>query len=470
MNRFPYQDQTISIQERVVDLMNRMTIEEKVMQLTCAMVLPNIEKDRQDLKNGIGSISIMGGNDIAKEVAETQDYIIAHSRLGIPALVHGEALSGPVAIPGANLFPAPIGLGATFQPDLVKAMSEGTRKQMYAYGIRHALSPVADLARDLRWGRTNEGYGSDPTLASAMTVAFVKGLQGDDLRRGVACTGKHFLGYSQSENGMNMHKSLATPGELREQFAKPFEAAICLADMKCVMNCYSEVNGEPMCANKRVLTDMLRDDIGFEGVVVADYNSIRHMISDFKVAETMLDAAISCLKAGLDVELPSRMGYSNEMMDAVKNGELDIIWIDRALKRLLSLKFELGLFENPYPHPELIVEAMDNTTNNQKSYEAAYKSMVLMKNDGILPIRDKSKRLLVVGPTGNCLRLMYGNYTFIAMLEMLASMTSQGEVQPGVDFSNVMGNEDAGSKNQPTITWQECWQNVIFPISTSLTT
>ncbi len=445
MYQFPYQDGSLSIQERVEDLMGRMSIEEKVMQITCAMVMPNIDKDKQDLKNGIGSITILGGDDIAKELKEAQEYVISHSRHGIPALVHGEALSGPVAIPGANLFPAPIGLGATFEPEYVRKMSEGTRKQMYAYGFRHALSPVADLARDLRWGRTNEGYGNDPTLASAMTVAFVKGLQGENLFEGVACTGKHFLGYSQSENAMNMHKSMATQTELREQFAKPFEAAIRLADMKCVMNCYSEVNGEPMCANKRILNDMLRDDIGFEGVVVADYNSIRHLITEFKVSETMLDAATRCLEAGLDVELPSRMGYSTEMMEAVKSGLLDEALVDRALKRVLKLKFELGLFENPFPHPELIPEAMDNTVNNQNSFEAACKSIVLMKNNGILPIRDKSKKLLVVGPTGNCMRLMYGNYTFIAMIEMLASFATQGEVQPGVDFSNVMGNEEAGS-------------------------
>lgn len=446
MSKFPYQNENLPVGERVADLMGRMSLEEKVRQLTCAMIMPNIDKDKQDLKGGIGSMTIMGSNNLAKDLADTQDYVIANSPHGIPALIHGEALSGPVSIPGANLFPAPIGLGATFEPELVRKMSEGTRKQMYAFGIRHALSPVADLARDLRWGRCNEGYGSDPTLTSAMTVAFVKGLQGENLREGVACTGKHFLGYSQSESAMNMHKSMASPRELREQFAKPFEAAIRLADLKCVMNCYSEVDGEPMCANKRVLTDMLRGEMGFKGTVVADYNSIRHLVSDFKVAENMLDAGKRCLEAGLDVELPSRMGYGDEMIEAVKNGDVDIALIDRSLRRFLTLKFELGLFENPYPHPELIPAAMDNTENNKKSHEAAYKSMTLMKNDGILPIRDRSKKLLVVGPTGNCLRLMYGHYTFIAMLEMLASFSSMGTTQPGVDFGNVLDGEAAEKK------------------------
>ncbi|OCT16790.1 hypothetical protein A8709_08600 [Paenibacillus pectinilyticus] len=430
----PYQNPQLSIEERVEDLMNRMSVEEKVRQITCAMIMPNMDNDKLDLKNSMGSMTIFGSQDLIKDLTNAQEYVIANSPHGIPALIHGEALSGPVAMPGANLFPAPIGLGASFEPELVSKMSEGTRKQMYAYGIRHALSPVSDLARDFRWGRANEGYGGDPTLTSVMTVAFVKGLQGEDIKEGIACTAKHFLGYSQSESGMNMHKSMASARDLRENFAKPFEAAIRLADLKCVMNCYSEVDGEPVCSNERILTDMLRDELDFKGVVVADYNSIRHLVMDFNTAENLFEAGKRCLEAGLDVELPTRMGYSDEMIEAVEKGEMDVALVDRALRRFLTLKFELGLFEDPYPHPELVAAAMDNTENNKNSLEAAIKSMTLMKNDGILPVRDKSKKILLVGPTGNNLRLMYGNYTYIAMLEMLVSFSTMGATQPGVEF------------------------------------
>ena len=442
MTKYLYQNEKLPIGERVEDLLSRMSIEEKVRQITCTMAMPHIEKDKQDLHTGIGSFTIFTSRELAKDLRELQEYVIENSPNGIPALIHGEALSGPTQIPSANLFPTSINLGATFEPELVKKMSEGTKKQMLAFGIRHALSPVADLGRDLRWGRINEGYGCDPTLTSAMTVAFVQGLQGEDLKDGIACTGKHFLGYSQCENGMNMHKSLVPARELREVFAKPFEAAIRMADLKCIMNCYSEVDGQPMCSNKRILTDMLRDDMGFEGLVVADYNSIRHLLMDFKVAENMLDAATQCLEGGLDVELPTRMGYNDDMIEAVKNGEIDIALIDRSVKRVLKLKFELGLFENPYPREELLAEAMDNSENNKYSYEAACKSMTLMKNDGILPIRDKSKKILVVGPTGNNLRLLYGNYTHIALMEMLMSFQTAGEVQPGVDFDEVLDEEE----------------------------
>lgn len=442
MSKLPYQNENLSVEERVEDLVSRMSVEEKVKQLSCTMYIPVMDIKKQDLGEGIGSFTLMGSTDIANDIQAAQEYVIANSPHGIPALVHGEALSGPVTIPAANLFPTSVNLGATFEPELAKKMSEGTRKQMYAYGMRHALSPVADLGRDLRWGRCGEGYGEDPTLTSAMVVAFVQGLQGEDIKEGVACTGKHFLGYSQSESAMNMHKSLATPRELREVFAKPFEAAINMADMKCVMNCYSEVNGEPMCANKGILTDMLRDELGFDGVVVSDYNSIRHVEQDFKLVDNMLDASKLCLEAGLDVELPTRMGYNDEFTEAVKKGDIDIALVERSLRRLLKLKFELGLFENPYPHPELIASAMDNTENNKYSHEAACKSVTLMKNDGILPIRDTKKKILVVGPTGNTIRLMIGHYTHVALMEMLMNVPMHGEVQPGVDFTDVMDEND----------------------------
>lgn len=443
MNKPAYLNADLPVDERVEDLMSRLTTEEKVKQITCAMYIPAMPIENQDLKGGIGSFTVLGSQNVAGDIRTAQEHVIKNSRLGIPALVHGEALSGPVSIPAGNLYPTSISLGATFEPELAEKMSEGTRKQMYAVGMRHALSPVADLGRDLRFGRCNEGYGEDPTLAAAMTVSFVKGLQGDDLKEGIACTGKHFLGYSQSENAMNMHKSLATHRELREVFAKPFEAAIHKADMKCVMNCYSEVEGQPMCANKKILTDMLRDDMGFEGLVVSDYNSIRHVMNDFKLTDNMLEASKLCLEAGLDVELPTRMGYNDEFAAAVERGDIDIAYVDRSVRRLLKLKFELGLFENPYPHEELLASAMDNTENNIHSHEAACKSITLMKNDGILPIRDKKKKILVVGPTGNCLRLLIGHYTYVAMMEMMMLMMTQGkEVQPGVNPDDVMTEED----------------------------
>lgn len=442
----PYQNPNLSVEERVEDLLGRMSTAEKVKQITCAMVIPVVPVEKQDLAGGIGSFTVLGSQDMAKDIQAAQEYVIANSPHGIPALVHCEALSGPASLPAANLFPTSLSLAATFTPEAAEKMSEGTKKQMYAYGIRHALSPVADLGRDLRWGRCNEGYGEDPTLAAEMTVAFVKGLQGEDLKEGIACTGKHFLGYSQSESAMNMHKSLASRRELREVFAKPFEAAIQKADLKCVMNCYSEVDGQPMCANKAILTDLLRDGLGFDGLVVSDYNSIRHVMNDFMLTDNMLEASKLCLEAGLDVELPTRMGYNDEFTAAVERGEISMERVNEAARRVLKLKFELGLFENPFPHPELIPAAMDNTENNRNSLEAARQSITLMKNDGILPITDTSKNIALIGPIGDTLRLLIGHYTYVANLEMLMLMAAGGkEVQPGVNPDDVKEQKEEKS-------------------------
>lgn len=449
MKQYPYEDAFLSPEERAKDLLSRLNVEEKVRQITCTIFAPVKAMDQQDLEDGTGSFTVLGSQNTAKDIRRAQEYVIAHSRHHIPALVHAEALNGPASLPSANLFPTSLGLAATFDPDIVKKMSEDSRKQMYAYGIRHALSPVADVARDLRWGRCNEGYGEDPTLSAEMTVAFIKGLQGENLKKGVACTGKHFLGYSQSESGLNSHKAMASRRELREIFAKPFEAAIHKADLKCVMNCYSEVDGAPMCANKEYLTGMLRDSMKFKGLVVSDYDSVRHLVSDFKMADSMLEAAKMSLEAGLDVELPTRMGYNDEFCEAVKRGEVSMDRLDEAVFRMLTLKFELGLFEDPYPHDELISEAMDNSVNNRYSLKAAAESITLMKNTGILPIRDTDKKIALIGPTGDCLRLLIGHYTYVANLEMLMLMAQGGgEVQPGLNPDEIMTEEQKKEHNQ----------------------
>ena len=458
--RYPYQDAALSSEERALDLLGRLNTRQKVKQITCAMVLPIKKTEEQDLEE-IGSFTLLGSQNVAEDIQKAQEYVIHSSEFGIPALVHCEALSGPASIPGANLFPTSLSLAATFEPALAEKMAEGSRKQLKAYGFRHALSPVADLGRDLRWGRCNEGYGEDPTLASEMTVAFVRGMQGDDLKEGIACTGKHFLGYSQSESAMNMHKSMASRRELREVFAKPFEAAIQKADLKCIMNCYSEVEGQPMCANPQILTAMLRDDMGFDGLVVSDYNSIRHVMKDFRIAQTMEEAAKLCLEAGLDVELPTRMGYTDALADAAERGEVSMERINEAARRVLKLKFELGLFEDPYPHPEDIAAVMDNTINNRYSLEAAEKSVTLMKNNGILPLTDTGKKIALIGPVGDCIRLLIGHYTYVANMEMLMLMMSGGkEVQPGVNPDDVL---DAGEKKKE----QSAFDGIASKMSTS---
>ena len=426
---FKYQDATLPVRERVADLMSRMSLAEKVRQLGCTMQFgAGTDPARMDLAPGIGEIAVMGGAATPVETAAyikmVQDYVMAHSPHSIPALFHCEALSGPMAA-SANLFPTSISLGATFDPEIVRDMSDRTRKQMLALGIRQALSPVLDVARDLRWGRVSETYGGDPTLNAAMSCAFVAGLQGGDIRDGIAATAKHFLGYAQTEGGINMAKTVADARDIREVFAKPFEAAIRKAGIKSVMNSYAELNGKPICASTEALCALLRDDLGFEGLVVSDYMSIPRLVRAFHTAADITDAGIQCLTAGLDVECPARDGYGDHFIAAAEQGLVAESLIDRSLERVLTLKFELGLFENPYPRTDTLAMVFDNTENDARSLAAARQAMTLTKNEGILPITDRQTRIAVIGPTGDSLRLMYSCYTYVASLEMFA-----GEAPP----------------------------------------
>lgn len=449
-----YLNPALSADERAEDLLEKLTLEEKVRQLGCTMVVPGAPFDAFDLKGGIGVSVYMGGTpeNMASEIASAQKFIIENSSHHIPALFHAEGLSGSVSILGGCQYPISIGLGATFEPEVVEEMAERIREQYVAYGVRHVLSPVFDLTRDLRWGRNNETYGSDPTLVSEMAVSYVKGLQGKDLKETVVATGKHFLGYSQTEAGLNIHKTMVSKRELREQFAKPFEAAIHLAGLKTVMNSYSEIDGRPVSANKAILTDLLRDELGFDGPVISDYGSIENMIKYFKMTDDPVEAGAMCLEAGLDIECPARIGYSDAMVDAVREGIVSEEVIDSACRRVLKLKFELGLFENPYPRFEKIPAVMNPEKGNQSSHAAALKTIVLAKNNGILPITDKKKKLLVVGPTGNCLRMMFSHYTAVAGTEMMLDLASQGDTQQGFEMSSIMNEQENRGINDALIS------------------
>ena len=412
--------------EEIKALIGSMTPEEKILQLTSAAAGTDAacpDPEQEGLNPGIGEIALMGlpprtPEQIAAYVRKVQDYVLARSRHKIPVLFHCETLSGP-HIMGGCLFPAPIGLGASFAPDLAWDLANRCRVQLLAVGIRRGLAPVVDVLRDLRWGRCGETYGGDPTLCGAMGTAFVRGLQGEELQEGAAATLKHFLGYSCSSGGLNMTRIATDHRDLRENFAKPFEMAIRDGRARGVMNSYNEYEGLPVCASRELLTGLLREDLGFDGVVVSDYGSIGRLVETYGSAETMTEAGERCLAAGLDVELPARSGYSRQMAKDVENGSFSEDYIDRALERVLELKNELGLFDDPYPRRELGRLAFGDTEHNEKSLEAARKTITLTKNEGILPVTDRKKKIAVIGPMANAVRALYSAYTLQANVEML---------------------------------------------------
>ena len=409
--------------QRAAALLKELSLEEKVRQLGCTMLVSeDTDLTAKDLSGGIGEIALLDiceePEALAARLRDVQQYVMEHSPHRIPALFHCEALGGPV-VPHTVLYPNSIGLGATFDTALVRDMANTIRTQMRAMGILHALSPVLDVAKDLRWGRVNETYGGDPTLSAAMSCAFVQGLQGDDLSTGVAATAKHFLGYSQTVGGLNLTRTQADARELREVFAKPFEAAIRKAGIRTVMNSYSEWEGRPVCASRKLLTDLLRSELSFDGLVVSDYRSVQRLLDDIlATADDITDAALQCLTAGLDMELPDRLGYADGMTHAFAEGKVDISYLDRAVLRVLTLKFELGLFDEPYPQWQQYHAAAFAPTAAAEQ-RATRESIVLTKNEGnTLPLTDRSIKLAVIGPGASSLRLLYGGYTQPSMLEM----------------------------------------------------
>ncbi len=306
-------------------------------------------------------------------------------------------------------------------------MAEVVKKQFRSLGIRHALSPVLDVGRDPRWGRIGETYGEDPTLISQLGVAYVTGLQGETVTEGIAATAKHFLGYSMT-GALNMTEELIPPRTLREVYAKPFEAVIQKADIMSIMNSYSTLDGEPIIASESMLNDFLRSELGFEGLTVSDYRSIDKLVTSFRTAGDIKDAGIQAIKAGMDMELPHRNGYGTHSY--VEAGEVDITFVDRSVRRVLEMKFRLGVFEKPYPEMELIKAVFDQPENDELSLSIARDSMVFVKNEGdLLPLAKSMKKVAVIGPNAHNLRNMFGGYSHPASKELFFGLAKMVGVE-----------------------------------------
>lgn len=409
---------------RVDALVARMSREQKVAQLQGTIPFPGqLESSLAAFPYGLGAaLGFSAGSSIAGDAdnyEELQSISSERSRLGIRTLLHGEAVSGWTGM-GGTTFPSAIGLGATWNTATVQSMSDLIRRQMLAVGVRHALSPVMDIARDPRWGRVGETYGEDPTLVAAMSVAFVRGLQGDDLRDGIAATGKHFLGYSNSTAGLNTTSNPIPPRELREVYAKPFQAAITEAGLASMMNSYGSIDGEHVIVSKHILTDLLRGEMCFEGPLVSDYMSINRAV-EANVAITPEDSGVKALAAGLDLELPIPYGFGQGLVDAIDRGQLEEAVLDRAVHRMLTLKHRLGLLDGATARKDTIAEAFDPASTKTPALTAAHESIVLLKNDRILPLAKNVQKVAVIGPHGNSLRLLFGCYTGPAGIDLTLS-------------------------------------------------
>jgi len=427
-----YMDRTLTIDDRVEDLLGRMTLDEKLAQLGCVWSTQLVEADRfseakarELLANGTGHITRIGAAtglrpaESAAFMNRIQRWLLENTRLAIPAIVHEESTAGFTAR-DATQFPQAIGLAATWEPELALAMGAVIREQMLAVGARHTLAPVLDVTRDPRWGRTEETYGECPYLTSRLGVAYVRGVQGPDLANGVVATGKHFLGYGMSEGGLNHAAARIGPRELREIYARPFEAAIREAGLASVMNAYNDVDGQPCGGSREILDDLLRGELGFEGVVVADYYTLLLLIAWHRVAADKGEAAQRALEAGLDVELPQRDCFGEPLKERIQAGLVSEQLVDRSVRRLLRMKFELGLFESPTVDAERAADAYDRPDQVALARELARKSIVLLQNrSDLLPLDAGIGSVAVIGPCADDVRLLQGDYSYPAHQELI---------------------------------------------------
>jgi beta-glucosidase len=423
---------TQSIDARVRDLLARMTLDEKLAQMGGMWVSDLIDeqkafvaaKAQTVIPDGIGHISRIGSATLlppqqSAALANTiQKYLVEQTRLGIPAIVHEESCAGYMAR-GATSFPQAIGLASTWEPDLVAELARVIRTQMRAVGAHHTLAPVLDVARDPRWGRVEETFGEDPYLITQIGNAYIRGVQSDDIAHGVVATGKHFAGHGWSEGGRNWGVVRIPEREFREVFLTPFWAAIKEAGIASMMNAYHELDGIPCGSSKELMVDILREEMSFEGVVVSDYFTLDAFVNYHRVAVDAQDAARQGMEARIDIELPAWKYYHDPLREAVESGQVEIGLVDAAVKRVLRMKVQLGLFENPYVDDGKVLEVFNTPEQRDLSLKVAEKSIVLLKNDGLLPLPADLKSVAVIGPSADSIRLLQGDYHYPAHLERL---------------------------------------------------
>jgi beta-glucosidase len=431
-NRPDYKNPNLPVERRVADLLSRMTLEEKVAQLTCLwgnrpQVNPQTDfatdrgefspaKAAEVMKHGIGQIARQrerkGPREGATFANAVQKWLLENTRLGIPAILHDEILHGHMA-QGSTSFPQPIALATTWDPEFITKVFTAGAIETRARGSHQVLGPNLDLARDARWGRTEETYGEDPYLTSRMAVAIVKALQGPGPNidgNHVMATAKHFAAHGQPESGTNIAPVNFSERTLREYFLPSFKAAVVEAGIMSVMPSYNEIDGVPSHTNKWLLQKLLREEWGFDGLVVSDYYAIPQMMDLHRIAPDKAATAKLALEAGVDTELPDPDSFPL-LVQLVKEGKVSEATLNQAVARNLRAKFLLGLFENPYVDVERALRVTNSAEHRALAAEAARRSITLLKNENnLLPLNlNALKTIAVIGP--NAAGVHLGGYS-----------------------------------------------------------
>lgn len=424
-----YRDPSRPIEDRVADLLARMTPEEKVAQLGSVLATDLLGPDGLDedlvakhVHHGVGQVTRLAGRTalpraaVADAANRIQAHLLEQSRLGIPAVFHEECLAGFMAV-DAVMFPQALALAAGFDPDLAHRLGHSIGSQMRLAGAHFGLAPVLDIARDPRWGRIEETLGEDPHLTSVLGLAMVEGLQHDNDGSGIIATAKHFVGHGVPEGGRNAASPHIPPRELAEVFMAPFEQVVRHGRVGAVMHAYHDLDGVPCIANRWLLTDLLREEWGFDGIVVSDYNGVEELHSAHRVAADLGAAAKITLEAGLDVELPETSGFGDPLLGALRTGEVSGALVDQAVTRVLTQKFALGLFEDPFIETGRVAAA--DPAAQDLALEAALAGIVLLENaEQVLPLAGGA-RVALIGPNADDPRGLVGDYGHVAHQELL---------------------------------------------------
>ena len=423
LQHLPYKNPTLPVEKRVKDLLSKMTIEEKAAQL---MGLWNggvedfkdeVFKDKAKMKEifGNGCHSIHPAPFPIKETIELrnkiQQYLAEKTRLGIPAIFVDEGQHGMMR-PNSTVFPQAIGMACSWDPDLFEQIYSVVAHEMRSRGTHHALTPVIDVCREPRWGRVEETYGEDPYLNGMLSCAAVKGLQGSKngkvAKNHVAATLKHLIGHGESEGGQNQGPANYSMRVLRDYHMPPFKMCIDKVKPVSVMPSYNEVDGVPSHANKWLIKDLLRKQWKFKGLVVSDYYGVDQLLLKHFVVKDEKEAAMTGFNSGVQYELPQGNLYKH-LPELLKEGKIKQADIDTAVARTLKLKFELGLFENPYVDVDNAIKVSKRPEHKEIALRAARESVVLLKNDNLLPLsKNKHKKIAVIGPCAK--DLYFGGY------------------------------------------------------------
>ena len=405
--QYPYLDENLPVEARVDALLSRMTLEEKVLQLQNRTTGGVADCGRVFAGQSVGTVHDMGhsASECREIMANLQRYLADSTRLGIPAITCVEGIQG-VLQSGATAFPHALAQGSTFNPQLLERMTYACGEEARAMGLHQILSPVLDIARDLRWGRIEETFGEDPFLIAEMGTAFIKGYQ----QHRISCMPKHFVAHGSPTGGLNCASVSGGEREFRNLYLYPFAKVINATHPLGVMSCYSALDGVPVSGSRYYMTDVLRGELGFDGYVYSDWGSVERLKTFHQAVPTMEEAARQSLIAGVDLDIDNAY---RTLVSQVEQGVLDESYIDTAVRRILTTKFRLGLFDNPYGMDAgAISRDVHNQVHIALAKEVADESAVLLENNGILPLEISNyKRLAVVGPNGN--QAVMGDYSWV---------------------------------------------------------